>query len=494
MRFLARSLGAVLIAALALALLGLAANTVRTTLEERAARTQMPRMARERVFAARVVAIEPGQVAPVLSAFGEVRARRVLELRAPLAGRVLEVAPGFESGAAVRAGQWLIRLDPADATAARDLARSDLSRAEAELREAGRALELARLDRAESEAQAELRARAFERRQSLQARGVGTEAVVEEAELAFAAARAAVIARRQAEAQAEARLDTAQNALERQRITLAEAERRLADTVLVAAFDGVASDVSVVVGGQVGGNERLATVLDPAALEVSFRLSTAQYQRLLDGEGALRPAPGEVVLELGTLAISSPALLSRSSPSVGEGQSGRLVFAELAQPHGFRPGDFVSVRFAEPVLDDVALLPASAVDTAGGVLLLGEGERLEAGQVEIIRRQGNMVLVRAPALAGREVVAARNPLLGAGIRIRPLRDTPELAAPAPAPPADSGAELVALDPERRAALIARIEANPAMPEAVRSRILAQLSQDSVPARLLERLESTSRGG
>ena len=494
MRFLTRSLGAVLIAAVALALLGLAAHTVRATLEERAARAQMPRMARERVFAARVVMIEPGTVAPVLSAFGELRARRVLELRAPVSGRVLEVAPGFESGAPVEAGQWLIRLDPSDAMAARDLAQADLARSEAELRDAARALELARLDRAETEAQAELRERAFLRRQSLQERGVGTEAVVEEAELAFAAARAAVIARRQAEAQAEARLDQAQNALARQQITLTEAERRLRETELVAAFDGIAADVAVVVGGQVGANERLATVLDPSDLEVAFRLSTAQYLRLLGEDGALRPAPGEVVLELGALAIGSPALLRRASPSVGEGQSGRLVFAELAQPVGFRPGDFVAVRFEEPPLEDVMLLPSAAVDTEGGVLLLGADDRLEAGQVEILRRQGNAVLVRAPDLTGREVVAARNPLLGAGIRIRPLRDDPGLATPAVPAPSETAAELVPLDPERRAALIARIEANPAMPEAVRSRILAQLSQDAVPLNLLERLEAAPRGG
>lgn len=493
MRFLTRSLVAVFIAALALGLLGLAAGTIRTTLQERAERTQMPRVARERVFAARVVTIEAGALVPVLSAFGEIRARRTLELRAPLAGRVLEIAPGVENGASLSAGQWLIRLDPVDANAARALALADLSRAEAELRDAARGLELARLDRAESENQAELRQRAFERRRSLSERGIGTEAVVEEAELAFAAARAAVIARRQAEAQAEARSEIAANALERQRIALAEAERRLADTEIVAAFDGVLSDFAVVAGGLVGMNERLGQVIDPGLLEVSFRLSTAQYLRLLDGAGNLVPAQGEVALELGGLEITSPAVLTRASPSVGEGQSGRLVFAELAAPRGFRPGDFVTVRISEPSLPDVALIPAAAVDTEGGVLVLAGDERLEAATVEVLRRQGNMVLVRAPHLDGREIVAARNPLLGAGIRIRPERDAASADAPdAEAPEVASG--LVTLDPARRAALIALIEGNRQMPEQVRTRILAQLEQDQVPARLLERLESGPQGG
>jgi len=486
MRFLTRSFVALVLAALALGLLGLAVQTVQGTLAQRAERGQMPRMARERVFAARVVAIEPGERAPVLSAFGEVRARRSLELRSPQAGRVAALADGFETGAAVAAGTVLVRLDPADARAARDLARTDLARAEADARDAARLRELAALDRAEAQAQVDLRQRALERRQTLAQRGVGAEAAVEEAELALASARASAIARAQSEAQAETRADLAATALARARIALSEAERRLAETEIVAEFDGILSEVAVAAGANVGTNERLARLIDPTALEVSFRLSTAQYLRLLDDEGALLPLAGEAALELGGLAIPSPVRVTRSSPAVGEGQSGRLVFADLVAPRGFRPGDFVAVRLTEPVLPDVALLPASAVDADGGVLLLGAGDRLEAARVEVLRRQGDEVLIRAPDLTGREVVAVRTPLLGAGILIRPQRAERAIIPTEP--------DMVMLDPERRAALMARIEANAFMPDAVRSRIMAQLEQERVPARLLERLESGRPGG
>ncbi|MCC6000526.1 MAG: HlyD family efflux transporter periplasmic adaptor subunit, partial [Pararhodobacter sp.] len=344
-----------------------------------------------------------------------------------------------------------------------------------------RAVELARADQQEAEAQADLRRRALTRRQTLLERGVGTEAGIEEAELALASARAVIIARAQAEAQAEARAGQAQTALARQRISVAEAERRLAETELRAGFDGVLDDVSVVEGGNVGVNERLMRVVDPQALEVSFRLSTAQYLRLIYADGALPPLPGEAALDIGGVEIVTPVTLVRASATVGEGQSGRLVFAEIAAPRGFRPGDFVTLRVAEPALPDVALLPASAVDARGGVLLLGSDDRLEEGQVSILRRQGDQVLVRAPVeLAGREVVAARGPLLGAGIRVRPQRD--ELAAMPEMP------DMVTLQPEHRARLIAQVQASATMPDAARSRILAQLQADVVPARLIERLE------
>jgi hypothetical protein len=487
MRFLTRSLVAVFMAAIALGLLAYAGGMVRDTLAERAAREDRPRVARERVFTARVVALEPGEVAPVLSAFGEVVSRRVLEMRAPSAGRILELADGFEEGVEVAPGQVLIRLDPADALAARDLVRNDLTLAEAELRDAQRALELSRLDRAESEAQADLRRRAFERRETLTERGVATAADVEEAELAYAAARASVIARRQAEAQAEARLGQALAAVQRQTINLSEAERQVAETELAATFGGVLSDTAAVVGGHVSMNERLARVIDPDTLEVAFRLSTAQYLRLLDAHGALTTAPAEVALELGGLEVTSPGRVSRASPSVGEGQSGRLVYAAIDAPRGFRPGDFVTVRITEPVLPDVALVPAAAVDAEGGVLVLGPEDRLVADTVELVRRQGDDVLIRVPPrLVGHEIVASRNPLLGAGIRVRPQR---EENAQMPA-----GPEMVTLAPEQRAQLIARVEAATMMPDQVRARILAQLEQDQVPARLLERLQQARQGG
>ena len=484
MRFLTRSLIALFLGAMALGLLGFAGGMVRDTLEARAARQDSPRVARERVFSVRVVTLEPGAMAPVLSAFGEVASRRTLELRAPSAGRILELADGFEEGAEVHAGQVLVRLDPADATAARDLVRTDLSSAEDALRDAQRALELVRLDRTESEAQVDLRQRAFERQQTLSGRGIGTAATVEEAELAYAAARAALITRRQSEATAEARVDSTQTALERQRINLAEAERRVAETEIVATFAGVLSNTAAVAGGHVAVNERIASVIDPDALEVSFRLSTAQYLRLLDPAGGLIPARTEVALDMGGLEITSPARLTRAAPSVGEGQSGRLVYAGIEAPRGFRPGDFVTVRITEPELPGVAMVPAAAVDAEGGVLVLAADDRLEAATVEVVRRQGDQVLVRAGDLAGREIVAARNPLLGAGIRVRPQRE--EAAAAVPAAP-----ELVTLDAERRAALIASVTANTRIPEQVRTRILAQLEQEQVPAGLIERLEQGS---
>lgn len=484
MRFLARSLTALFLFAITLGLLALAGATLFDAVQERSARTAQPRPAQERVFAVQVVTVTPETVTPVLETFGEIRARRTLELRAPASGRVVELAPGFEDGGTVAEGQLLMRIDPADAEAGLAVALSDLARAEGEAREAEAALDLAAEDLASAEEQAGLRARALERQRDLSARGVGAEAATEAAELALSAARQAVVSRRQALAQAEARREQAGVALARQRLTVEEAERRLADTELRAAFAGTLAGVTVAAGGLVSANERIGQLIDPAALEVSFRVSTAQFARLIDGAGALLPAPVAVTLEVMGAEIVATGTLERVSGAVGEGQSGRLLHAGLDAPRGFLPGDFVTVRVAEPEIEGVARLPARAVDASGRVLVVDAGDRLAEAPVTVLRRQGDAVLVSAPALAGAEVVAARTPLLGAGIRVRPVR---------PGTAAEPEEETVALTPSRRAELIAAVESNARMPAEARARMVEQLGAERVPAALVARIEARIGG-
>ncbi|MDG3041099.1 efflux RND transporter periplasmic adaptor subunit [Roseicyclus marinus] len=481
MRFLRRALTGLFLMALTVGLLAMAGQTIRGALEARWADTGTPQPQRERVFSAEVMTVTVGTETPVLTAFGEVRSRRVLELRAPAEGNVIDLAPGFEEGGSVSAGQVLLRIDPSEAQSARDTAGADLRDAENELTEAVAAVALSRDDLAAAATQAELRQRAFARQVDLLDRGVGSAAAVETAELAAAAAGQAVLSRRQALAQAEARLAQARTALDRRRIALEEAERMLARTVLRAEFDGILSEVDVVAGRLVNRNEMIARLIDPEALEVAFRISAAQYAQLLGAGGVLSEAPVRVVLDTFGLDLSAEAVLTRESGSVEAGQSGRLLFARIDTARGLRAGDFVRVEVQEPPVQGVARLPASALGSDGQVLVLGEDNRLEAVAVDLVRRQGDAVLVRAADLDGREVVLARTPVLGAGIRVNPVR--PEAADTTSEP------ETIALDPERRARLIAYVESNRMIPAEARARMLDQLRQDTVPAQMVARLES-----
>ena len=496
MRFLARSLTGVFLAAVTFGLLAFAASLIFGAVAAKMDNGAGEPPARERTFAANVLTVTPQTLTPQTEAFGEILARRTLELRSPRGGRVVALAPGFEDGAAVTEGQVLVRLDPSDATSARDLAQAGVAEAEAEGRDAARALDLARDDLAAAGVQDALRKLALTRQTDLQDRKLGSPAAVETAALAASSAEQAVLSRRGALAQAEARVDQAASTLRRTRISLAEAERALADTEVKATFSGRLNGVTVVEGGLVSANERLAEIIDPDTLEVAFRLSTAQFARLLDADGALITAPVQVRLDVLGAEITAQGVAGRVGAAVGEGASGRLVYATLDTPRGFRPGDFVTVLVAEPPASGVALLPATAVNGDGQLLVLGPQDRLDEVQVTVLRRQGDSVIIDATVVAGREVVAERSPLLGAGIKVKPVRpaDTgmvDEVAAAGPSAPVVP--ETVALTPERRAELIAFVEGSSRMPAEAKARMLEQLAQEQVPVQVIDRLTQRMGG-
>lgn len=487
MRFLRRSLTGLLLLSLTIGLIAFGATQIRDAARALAENEARSFPARERSFAVNVVTFEPGRVVPVLDAFGEIRSRRSLDLRSEVAGSVMMLSETFVDGGRVNRGDVLMQIDTANAESALALVQAELREAEAEVLEAQRALTLSQDELAGAEGTATLQERALERQRDLVARGVGTEAAVEAAELSANSARQTVLARRGALQQAEQRVTTTQARVERARINLSEAERDLANTTVTAAFDGVLSDVTIVEGGLVGQNEKVATLVDDRALEVAARVSTEQYSRLIDETGALRPAEVTVTLDVFGADIVAEGSLSRVSASVGEGVTGRLLFVNLRSAPGFRPGDFVAVAIEEPPVGGVARLPATALSSSNRVLVLNEENRLREVDVQLVRRQGDDVLVRARGLAGEPVVAERSPLLGAGILVSPIAPEGAAAQMAAAP------STIALDEDRRARLISFIEGNQRMPAEAKERVLAQLREPEVPVAMVERIEGRMGG-
>lgn len=485
MRFLRHSLTGLFLLSLTLGLLAYGARTVIDAVRARIADSPTVPERQERVFAVSIVEAREQTIAPVLTAYGDIQSRRRLEIRAKTAGTVVELAPGFEEGGSVEAGALLARIDPADAEFALSRARTELSDSKAGVGEARRTLALARDELAASEDQAALRETAWRRQLDLQTRGVGTAAAVETAELAAAQARQAVIVARRALALAEARVDQAGTRLVRSAIALQEAERRLADTRIAAGFSGTLSDVTVVEGRLVSVNERLGTLIDGAALEVAFRVSTAQYARLVDASGTLIRAPVTARLSVHGLNLAARGAISRESAAVGQDRTGRLIFARLDRAPAMKPGDFVTVEVTEPSLAQVVRLPAAALGADGTVLVLDGEDRLAALPVTLLRRQGDDILVRGAGLAGARVVAERTPLLGAGIRVRPIGREGRGR--------DEATATLQLSADRRARLKEYVQASTEMSEPVKRRILGELDRDRVPAGVVARLEQRIGG-
>ncbi|MDJ0993418.1 MAG: efflux RND transporter periplasmic adaptor subunit [Dinoroseobacter sp.] len=491
MRFLTRSLIGLALLSLTLGLLGYGVLVLQSALQDRAERDAAPRSQRERVYTAPVSRIVPQDIAPELVAYGELRSLRSVELRAPAAGWISETHPDLRDGRTIRAGEVVLRIDPAGAETALATAEADLAEAETVFADAERAYTLAQDELAAATAQAELRFQALTRQIDLRDRGFGSDAAVETAALAEAAIRQTVLAQRQAVADAETRIEQAQTDVARQTIDLEDARRQLAETIIRAPFDGAFTNVSAEVGTRVSQAEQLATLIDPSQLEASFRLASGQYLRLLTEDSDLSPAKVSISLDVQGADIVTNGALTGVAAQVAEGLTGRQLFATLENTRGFQPGDFVTVTVTEPVLREVVELPAAALTPDGAVMALTNDDRLEAVPVTLLRRQGDFVLVDAKPVADREVVTQLTPVLGAGIKVRPIRPIDETANATGA--SVTSATMVALDDARRAELVALVERSTRFGQTAKDRLLTRLRQDEVPAELITRIESRAGG-
>lgn len=170
-----------------------------------------------------VIGVERGNYRPTLSVLGEVRPARDIVLTPRVSGHIIAMEPSFVPGAIIKAGNPLLRLDPADAERAVTTMRSELLQIESELDiEQGRQ-------------------RVAQREYEL----LGEEIDEDRRSLILREPQIAII---------KARLDAAQAALEL-------AELNMERTTIRAPFDAQVLSRSVNVGSQVSAGDPLGRIV-----------------------------------------------------------------------------------------------------------------------------------------------------------------------------------------------------------------------------------------
>jgi multidrug efflux pump subunit AcrA (membrane-fusion protein) len=484
MKFLGRALSGLVLFSVTVGLIGLGVWKIYSAVDETGNRR--PSQARERDYNVDVATIAAGTVTPVISAYGQIRAWRMLEIRAAEKGPIIDISRNFRDGAIVKAGELLFRVDPTDfARRVRD-AEIALAQAKTDWSEAKDTLSLSAADVKIARRQLALKKSDLQRKTELKRKGFVAEATLEATKNETENAQQALSTKLQSQITAGMRIQSGGLAVERAKIILEEANKALRDTVYLAPFAGPLNEVIATLGKRVSENEKLGVLIDPASLEVSFRVSDEEFGRLLaDGTaGTLRALTVKIRLDLGSRKITIDGFLDRAASVTDLAKGGRTVFARIAPGAGLqiRPGDFVTVEVFEEQLNNVVRVPVDAVTDDGKIFLLADGDRLEVHQARILRREVNSVIVTGVPI-GREYVKARQPFLAAGVKVRPLRSG------APPPPTH-----LVLSKERRDALIAYVKSRRRMPDHVKERILKRLAQPKVPIAMVERFEKRMKGG
>ena len=351
-----------------------------------------PRQPESPPLTVRVVEVTPGPVRLSVHAQGTVSPRTESELVPEVSGNVVWISPNLISGGYFETGETLLRIDQRDYQAAVDRALATLARAEADN-------ELARFEQ--------------ERAEDLYGRSLISQADRETAE------RSARVA--------EASLRDAQLVLE-------TARRDLARTELKAPISGLVRSEQVDVGQFVNRGSSIATIYATDYLEVRLPIADQELAYLnipLSQRGEFAPEASPAVRLSAQFAgrrQTWDARLVRTEAEIDPGTRMVYAIARLAGDETHRDesiappvGLFVQAEIDGLELDNVVVLPRSALREGSFVLVVDSENRVGLRNVEVLRVYGDEVFVTGGLEAGELVSVSMLQTVVDGMRVQPLR-------------------------------------------------------------------------
>lgn len=309
-----------------------------------------------------------GDVPIVLTSEGLVETRRDTILSAQVGGKIVEVDPRFEAGAAFAEDEMIARIDPVDYETA-------VAQAASTLAEANLAL-------------VQEQARADQAKRDWEKIGGGKEPTDLVLRVPFLKS-------------AKARVTAAKASLRR-------AEEDLERTVIKAPFACRVRAVTLNLGATVMPGSQLGTIYDDENLLIRLPLSLTDYASLPDVPvvslnttigGTNYEWQGEVLWDLGEVdqETSSAYVLVRLLPNEEGPARFRLPLA----------GTFLNARLEGAVLKEVVGVPRQAVRGRDEVFVLNSEGTLEERKLVIARSTAEMVYVTSGIESGAKVILTK---------------------------------------------------------------------------------------
>ncbi len=341
----------------------------------------------------RVAAFEPTEYRIRVRTHGTVAPRTESDLVAEVAGRVVWASSALVPGGFFEQGERLLEVD-----------RRDYANAVAR----------ARARRARAQSEVDLAALELERQLALAAREIASASDLERARNSERVARAAL-------AEATAQLERARRDLERTRV--------------LAPFVGRVRDKRVDIGQFVARGTPIARVYAVDFAEVRLPVHDADLAFLdlpIGYRGETDPSDGPEVRLRASFAGRLHRWHARVVRTEGEiDATTRMLHlvARVEDPYGRRDGTpplavglFVEAEILGRMLEEVLVLPRSAVREDGSLLVVDGQDRLRVRTGEILRNEGEHTVVRAALASGERVCLSRVHRPGDGMLVRPVAD------------------------------------------------------------------------
>ena len=313
-----------------------------------------------------------------IHAMGSVIPDREIKLKSQVAGDVVKINPRFTEGGFLKAGEEILRIDDRDYRLTLAEKRSQFVNAEYALK-----LEMGRQDVAQRE---------------WELLNKGNSHNPLDSELALR----------------RPHLKKAQADLEAARAALQKAELDLARTVVRSPFNCMVRTKNVDLGSRASSQDQLAELVgtDQYLVRASVPVDRLKWisipsgendqgskARILYGNASGSKRKGTVVRLLGDLEE--------------EGRMARILIAvddplDLRSSERKHPplliGEYVRVEIEGPELDDVVVLPRSALRDGMYVWVIGDGDTLDIRAVDIAWREESTVLVRNDLKDGERII------------------------------------------------------------------------------------------
>lgn len=373
------------------------------------------------VWPVEVVTLDFKNHQPELRLFGQTVASRQVELRALVAGEVVETGPGLREGSIVKKNDTLLVINRFDYQVALADAEAALAEAKARLAEIQALIDQERDALRFARQQARLARRDVRRAEKLVKKGSVSKKLLDDRRLVLSQREEAVKRSQNNLKVQKARLGQQRAALKRAQWKLKQARRNLDLTVLKAPFDAYVSEVRAQLGRRLSSNDPVARLYDRHQMDVRFTLSDRQYGRILGYGGDLRGRPVRVLWRVGETPIVYHGKVERVAAQIASNKGGVELFARIdnpLKPMPLRAGAFVEVFLPDRAYEKVASVPQTAVYEGQYVFAVRKG-RLKRIKIEVVGHAGDALLIRGEGLRnGSKVLTTRLTVVDDGLPVK----------------------------------------------------------------------------
>lgn len=337
--------------------------------------------------------VQLGELVEQVAASGSIKPDVQVEVKSLASGEVIELA--VEPGDQVEAGKLLVRLDPIDEERTVNQNRASLASARARLAQAKASLDISLAEAQEAEARYEVRRKGL-------AKGLISTEEHRTAENAALVARNSVALR-------EADLLSAQSEVNKVALSVAEAKRRLEETIIKAPISGTVLSVLVEKGTiissgitNVGGGTTLLTLADLSKLYVVGALDEANIGKVRPGQDVdITVDAYQDRIFRGKVERVSPLGVNTSNIVTFDVQ----VVVTDRDAYLLRPGMSADLEIVVSKYKDVLLIPVAAIRSQGKerYVLLASGKKrsVRTGETDGIR-----IIILEGLKEGEELVVA----------------------------------------------------------------------------------------